>query len=83
MMPPANHWSFPSSSANTLFTSHLALTQREELIHIWTKSYKPPNDQVRLRNWRVWEIAPEVASVKVRIESANRERSHSAGPSYQ
>ena len=35
------------------------------------------------RNCRAWEIAPEVASVKARIDSANFDRSHSAGPSYQ
>ncbi|GLZ07441.1 hypothetical protein Acsp03_49070 [Actinomadura sp. NBRC 104412] len=32
---------------------------------------------------RDWEIEPEVASVNVRIDSANSDRSHSAGPSYQ
>jgi len=37
----------------------------------------------RLLNWRDAEIAPEVVSVKLRIDSAKFDRSHSAGPSYQ
>ncbi len=37
----------------------------------------------RERVWRAAEIAPDVVIVNVRIESANLDRSHSAGPWYQ